>query len=112
MSQKAGDVTTYFSYYSAGNLIGMSAGRERYFYTRNAQNDITGLIDENGVSVVQYQYDSWGKLLGITGSLASTIGVETRSATGDTTTTMRRECTTCKAGIMTRRSRGLFVRII
>ena len=23
---------------------------------------------------VQYQYDSWGKLLGITGSLASTIG--------------------------------------
>ena len=74
MSQKAGDVTTYFSYDSAGNLIGMSAGRERYFYTRNAQNDITGLIDENGVSVVQYQYDSWGKLLGITGSLASTIG--------------------------------------
>ena len=41
MSQKAGDVTTYFSYDSAGNLIGMSAGRERYFYTRNAQNDIT-----------------------------------------------------------------------
>ena len=74
MSQKAGDVTTYFSYDSAGNLIGMSAGRERYFYTRNAQNDITGLIDENGTSVVQYQYDSWGKLLGITGSLASTIG--------------------------------------
>ena len=74
MSQKAGDVTTYFSYDSAGNLIGMSAGSNRYFYTRNAQNDITGLIDENGVSVVQYQYDSWGKLLGITGSLASTIG--------------------------------------
>ena len=74
MSQKAGDVTTYFSYDSAGNLIGMSAGRERYFYTRNAQNDITGLIDENGTSVVQYQYDSWGKLLGITGSFASTIG--------------------------------------
>ena len=74
MSQKAGDVTTYFSYDSAGNLIGMSAGSNRYFYTRNAQNDITGLIDENGTSVVQYQYDSWGKLLGITGSLASTIG--------------------------------------
>ena len=73
-SQKAGDVTTYFSYDSAGNLIGMSAGSNRYFYTRNAQNDITGLIDENGTSVVQYQYDSWGKLLGITGSLASTIG--------------------------------------
>lgn len=74
MSQKAGDVTTYFSYDSAGNLIGMSAGSNRYFYTRNAQNDITGLIDEKGTSVVQYQYDSWGKLLGITGSLASTIG--------------------------------------
>jgi RHS repeat-associated protein len=73
-SQKKGTQVTYFAYDSAGNLIGMSAGSERYYYVRNAQNDITGLIDESGTLVVQYEYDSWGKPLAITGSKAGSIG--------------------------------------
>ena len=32
--------------------------------------------DTNGNVVVEYTYDSWGKLISITGSLASTIGVK------------------------------------
>ena len=28
---------------------------------RNAQNDITGIIDDTGALVVQYRYDAWGK---------------------------------------------------
>ncbi len=74
MSQKRGNEVTYFSYDSNAQLIGMSAGSNRYFYIRNAQNDITGLIDEAGNRVVEYKYDSWGRLLSTTGSLASTIG--------------------------------------
>ena len=38
------------------------------------QGDIVALLDENGNTVVEYTYDIWGKLLGITGSLADTIG--------------------------------------
>ena len=52
----------------------MSAGSNRYYYVRNAQNDITGLIDASGTLVVEYKYDAWGKPLSTTGSLASTIG--------------------------------------
>ena len=35
---------------------------------------ITGLIDANGTAVVNYRYDSWGILTGITGSMAGTLG--------------------------------------
>ena len=74
MSQKAGSTVTYFAYDSSGQLIGMSAGSNRYYYIRNAQNDITGIIDDTGALVVQYRYDAWGKPVSTTGSLASTIG--------------------------------------
>ena len=45
-----------------------------YYYLRNAQNDIVKLIDNSGATVVEYTYDSWGKLLSTSGSLASTLG--------------------------------------
>jgi len=47
-----------------------------YYYVRNAQGDITGLIDNAGNLVVSYTYDTWGKLIATTGSLASTLGVK------------------------------------
>ena len=45
-----------------------------YYYLRNAQNDIVKIIDNSGSTVVEYCYDSWGKLLSTSGSLASTLG--------------------------------------
>jgi len=45
-----------------------------YFYLRNGQNDIVGLMDGNGTKVVEYTYDSWGKLISIAGTLATTLG--------------------------------------
>ena len=60
---------TTYTWTQGRKLSAVNNGKKiQYFY------DHTGLIDENGTSVVQYQYDSWGKLLGIKGSLASTIG--------------------------------------
>ncbi|HBI02456.1 MAG TPA: wall-associated protein [Paenibacillaceae bacterium] len=47
---------------------------EEYFYIRNIQGDIIGLIDETGGEVVSYTYDTWGKVISITGSLANTVG--------------------------------------
>ncbi|MBQ3553026.1 MAG: RHS repeat-associated core domain-containing protein, partial [Clostridia bacterium] len=46
-----------------------------YYYLRNAQNDIVKIIDGSGNTVVQYTYDSWGKPISVTGTLASTLGV-------------------------------------
>ena len=47
-----------------------------YIYVRNIQNDIIALVDASGRTVVNYTYDSWGKLLSITGSLKDTVGVQ------------------------------------
>ncbi|WP_423229849.1 RHS repeat-associated core domain-containing protein [Desnuesiella massiliensis] len=43
----------------------MNLNGAEYFYLRNAQGDIIGLIDGDGVRVVSYAYDSWGKLISI-----------------------------------------------
>ncbi len=41
---------------------------------RNGQNDIVGLMDNSGAVVVSYSYDSWGKSLTVSGTLATTLG--------------------------------------
>jgi len=55
-------------------LISMILNNVEYAYLRNAQNDIVGLINSAGVQVVSYTYSTWGEVLSITGSLASTVG--------------------------------------
>jgi len=47
-----------------------------YYYIRNAQGDIIGLFDKSGTQVVSYVYDSWGKVISTTGTLALTVGVK------------------------------------
>ena len=37
--------------------------------------DIVGVLDGNGNVVVEYKYDAWGKLLSITGTLKTTLGL-------------------------------------
>ena len=46
----------------------------RYAYIHNLQGDIVGILDSTGTEVVKYTYDAWGKVLSVTGSLASTLG--------------------------------------
>ncbi|WP_346848687.1 hypothetical protein [uncultured Clostridium sp.] len=38
---------------------------EEYFYIRNAQSDIIGIINSIGKQVVSYTYDTWGKLISV-----------------------------------------------
>ena len=45
-----------------------------YSYAKNLQGDIVAILDSNGTAVVQYKYDAWGKQIGKTGSMASTLG--------------------------------------
>ncbi|MBR3299346.1 MAG: hypothetical protein IKI64_09095 [Clostridia bacterium] len=61
-----------FSYDAQGKIVSVNYNGTEYYYLRNAQGDIVKLIDGNRNTVVEYTYDSWGKLLAVTGSHAST----------------------------------------
>jgi RHS repeat-associated protein len=82
--EETGNEGIYYTYDSTDNLVSIAIMNKdasgkwilsgEYFYVRNAQNDIIGLVDKTGAQVVTYSYDSWGKALSTTGSLASTVG--------------------------------------
>ena len=74
MSETTNGQTLWFTYDSNANLFSMVTGGKHYFYQRNLQNDVIALVDETGDTVVNYTYDSWGKVLSITGSKKDTIG--------------------------------------
>ena len=46
-----------------------------YFYVKNLQGDIVSIVDESGTAIVNYSYDSWGRLLQIEGSKKDAIGI-------------------------------------
>jgi RHS repeat-associated protein len=73
-AQRTNWKTTYFRYDNDSELISLNWQGAEYFYLRNLQGDIIGLVDENGSLVVEYAYDAWGKPLSITGELAETLG--------------------------------------
>ena len=52
----------HFTYDSTGPLSVNCNGTE-YFYVKNAQDDVTGLVNASGTRVVTYTYDAWGNLL-------------------------------------------------
>ncbi|WP_198949148.1 RHS repeat-associated core domain-containing protein [Lottiidibacillus patelloidae] len=62
----------YYTYDS--KLISMNLNGEEYFYVYNLQGDVVGLLDSSGTEVVSYTYDTWGKVISITGTKASTVG--------------------------------------
>ena len=70
----ASQVKQLYSYDASGDVISVNYNGTEYFYLRNGQNDIVGLMDGSGTRVVEYTYDAWGKLISTTGTLASTLG--------------------------------------
>ena len=62
-----------FSYDAIGAMSVNYNGTD-YFYLRNAQGDVTGLVDSAGTKVVSYAYDPWGKTWDASGTLATTLG--------------------------------------
>ena len=63
-----------FSYDAAGAVAAVDFNGTYYYYVRNGQGDIVKLIDGSRNTVVEYAYDSWGKLLSCTGTLATSLG--------------------------------------
>ena len=66
--QKNGNTVTSFMYDENGDYIGFNYAGVNYYYIKNAQNDVIAIADSSGTVVTRYTYDSWGKLLSVTGN--------------------------------------------
>ena len=76
LSEKTDGRIIWYCYDSQANLISVTVKGIHYFYVRNVQGDIIALVDADGKVVVKYTYDSWGKVIAVTGELADTVGVQ------------------------------------
>ncbi|WP_147584666.1 RHS repeat-associated core domain-containing protein [Faecalispora jeddahensis] len=74
LAQKTRNDVLWFLYDSDGTRVGFTYNDTAYYYTKNAQGDVTGIVDTSANTVVEYSYDAWGKLLTTTGNMADTIG--------------------------------------
>lgn len=66
----------WYYYDESGNLVSFELNGTSYYYVKNLQGDIIAITDDSGNKVVEYTYDSWGKLISTTGTLAETVGVK------------------------------------
>jgi YD repeat-containing protein len=63
--EKTGTDTTYYNYDDSGNIIGLNRNGTQYYYIKNLQGDIIGILDDNLQQIVYYTYDSWGSIISI-----------------------------------------------
>ena len=73
ISAPTGNSSLHFTYDELGPMSVTYDGAE-YFYLKNAQGDVTGLVNSSGTQVVAYTYDAWGNPLTTTGTMADTLG--------------------------------------
>ncbi len=64
-----------FAYDVMGNPMIILHNGNRYYYLVNARGDVEGILNSSGTLVVEYRYDTWGRLLSTSGSMASTLGL-------------------------------------
>ena len=55
-----------FLYDDSDNMVGFTLNGTSYYYVKNLQGDVIGILDSTGTLVVQYTYDAWGKILSVT----------------------------------------------
>ncbi len=60
-----GEDTLYYFYDSNGSIEGFKYNDDIYYYIKNGQNDIIGIVDIEGNQIVSYEYDSWGQIVSI-----------------------------------------------
>ncbi len=74
VAQKTGNDVIWYYFDGDGTRDAIEYGGNVYYYMYNPQGDVIGLFDGNTNVVVEYTYDSWGKIISTTGSLKDTLG--------------------------------------
>ena len=74
LKQTKGAEVIEFFYDTKGEAFGFTLNGTEYWYVRNGQRDIIGIVNNAGTVVVSYTYDAWGNPIATTGSLAATVG--------------------------------------
>ncbi len=62
--EKRGNNLINYLYDSTG-ILGLVYNNDVYYYIKNLQGDIIGLLDSTYNKIVSYEYDSWGKVLSV-----------------------------------------------
>ncbi len=73
-AQTDGTNTLQFYYAPDDTCLAVTYNGTMYYYIYNLQGDVVKIINASGSTVVEYKYDTWGKVIAVTGSLGSTLG--------------------------------------
>lgn len=68
-----GNDVLYFMRDLSNNLLGFIYNGEEYYYIKNINDDIIGILDKNYNIVARYEYDSWGNIKSIKNEIAQDI---------------------------------------
>lgn len=74
LTQITGNDRLDFLYDDAGSLLGLKWNGTAYYYVKNLQGDIIGILDSDGSQVVEYTYNAWGGDMSVTGTMRQTLG--------------------------------------
>ena len=59
----SGTDTIRYTYDLDGSIISMNLNGTEYFYIKDLQGNIIYIVDKDGNELVEYEYDSFGKIL-------------------------------------------------
>ena len=74
VAQGGGATNILYYYYDESGVAGFELDGTKYYFLKNIQGDVVNILNSSGQVVVTYTYDAWGKVLSITGTLASSVG--------------------------------------
>ncbi len=77
--ETTGTNIVYYTYDGENNLVGFKYNNDQYYYVRNGQGDIIGILDNNLTNVISYKYDTWGKLVSIKDTNGTDVTSDTTS---------------------------------
>ncbi len=56
---------TLYLYDDGGRIIGLQEDGETYYFVKNLQGDVVGILNEEGEAVGYYFYDIWGNIASV-----------------------------------------------
>lgn len=71
--EQTGNNTIYFMRDNTSDLVGFKYNDNIYYYIKNAQNDIIGILDSSYNVVAKYKYNAWGVNTKITDNLGNDV---------------------------------------